>query len=65
MQRILKIPAPFTLIAAAIIAADNRAEFFAKSPGLVLAGGVINTPLINLVVFVILWKEVRHSPGRR
>jgi len=32
---------------------------------LMFAGGLINTLLINVVVFVILRKEVRHGPGRR
>jgi len=41
MQKLLKILVPFTLVAAAILAWDNYVEFFAKSPRLVLAGGLI------------------------
>lgn len=41
MRTILRILLPFALIAAAVFAADNYVEFFAKSPGLVLAGSLI------------------------
>lgn len=41
MRTILRIALPLALIAAAVAAADNYVEFFAKSPGLVLAGCLI------------------------
>jgi len=41
MTKTLKILVPLALIAAAVVAADNYVEFFAKSPGLVLAGCLI------------------------
>lgn len=41
MQTILQILLPFSLVACAVFAADNYVEFFAKSPGLVLAGCLI------------------------
>jgi len=41
MRTILRILLPLALLAAAIIAADNYVEYFAKSPGLVLAGCLV------------------------
>ncbi len=41
MRTILRILLPLALIAAVVIAAANYVEYFAKSPGLVLAGGLI------------------------
>jgi len=41
MRAILRILLPLSLIAAAVFAAENYVEFFAKSPGLVLAGCLI------------------------
>jgi len=41
MRTILRIALPLALLAAAVFAADNYVEFFAKSPGLVLAGCLI------------------------
>jgi len=41
LRKILKTLLPLALIAAAAFAADNYVEFFAKSPGLVLAGCLI------------------------
>ena len=41
MRTILGIALPLALIAAAVLAAGNYVEFFAKSPGLVLAGSLL------------------------